>query len=205
VDGRVCEWSTSTDLTRIKNKWKLQRDEIIATLPSYQQGLIEDAKLKLLIDDRLATLKSIKVYVAKSGVGFEIIRLYYKDLAEEPDKKLDRLEDLVNVADNRDINDRPKKLELALAKIPPGYFYTPADRTRLETYINDAKTHPEKLKGLIGTAPGPGPQESCNISIQPIYVDPEFYQVRDETTDGRKAWVIFSNYSGVFAPPPLQP
>jgi hypothetical protein len=182
------EWSTPTDIERIKDQWLLHADLIIATLPTYQKELIEDAKLKLLIKERLNSLQSIKVYFAKDGVTFDAIKAFYTN---QVGNTLQVLEDLEEVADNRNITDRQEKLQLALNKIPTTLL-DDTNRTKLENYIQSGD-----LKGLTGTSTS----GYSNISIQPIYVDPESYEVRDDKT----AWVIISTYSQVFAPPPLQP
>lgn len=193
VGSRVCEWSDPADLQRLKDKWLAQEQAIYNTLPAYQQQLYNQTRTDLVIQAKLSSIKSIKVYVAKSDVTFEDIRNYYKD--QVPGL---HLEDLEDVATNRGITDRREKLRLAFAKIPPDYFPTSDDRTRLATYIDSGE-----LKGLIGTidTSSGGTPESSNISIQPIYVDPETYEVRDD----KAAWVIISVYSEVFGPPPLQP
>ena len=203
------EWSTpplsppAKNINLIKDRLTSQEQAIFNTLPPYQQSAYNYTKDKLKIggtEGRLALLESIKVYVARSGVDFETIRLYYKDLAEGPDKTL-YLEDLEKVADSRNITERREKLRLVLNKIPDNYFPTSADKDRLMNYIDYGA-----LTGFIGTSIESGsepPKGQSNISIQPIYVDPETYAVHDYGTDGRTAWVIISTYSKVFERPPL--
>lgn len=183
------DWFTPTAIEGLKNQWLSNADIIIATLPTYQKELIEDAKLKLLIEERLESLQSIKVYFAKDGVSFDAIKAFYT--VGDGKDSLQVLEDLEEIADARGIGDRRTKLQLALNKIPQTVLDDP-DRAKLETYIQSGE-----LKGLTGTSTS----GYSNISIQPIYVDPETYEVRDDKT----AWVIISTYSEVFTPPPLQP
>lgn len=214
---RVCMWSITPtppvrDIGLIKDNLEDLKDAIYATLPTYQQKLYDETKKTLKIEDesgelgRLSLLESIEVYVAKSGVTFDDIKDFYTD--GEGKNSLQVLEDLEQVADAREIDDRRTKLQLAFAKIPDGSFPTPGDRERLADYIEKIQS-PDvpvdevdpMLKGLIGTSTS----GLSNISIQLIYVDPEINAVRDETTDGRKAWVIISTYSEPFERPPLQP
>jgi hypothetical protein len=179
------EWSTSSALDPIKQQWRANADEIILTLPPYQQQLIDDAKLKLLIEQRIDSLQSLKVYFA---ADFDLIRTFYEN--EAAAGKL-TLEDLEDVADNRGITERQEKLRLALNKIP-SKFLNDANRAKLDAYITSGN-----FKGLIGTSTS----GLSNISIQPIYVDPETYEVHDD----KAVWVIISTYSTAFVPPPLQP
>lgn len=193
------EWCSKTDpdtLSPIREKLKLQEQAIYNTLAPYQQSAYNYTKDKLKIggeEGRLASLVSIQVYVAQPGVTFEDIQTYYEGKVTEGTLYL---EDLVKVADSRNIKERREKLRLAFAKIS-SLFPTEEDRNKLMDYIDHGD-----LKGFIGTSIESGfnpPEGQSNISIQPIYVDPETYEVRND----KPVWVIISTYSRVFERPPL--
>jgi hypothetical protein len=200
------EWCDGPALDDIKLARQAQEQALYATLPPYQQALYNETKTKLEGADRLASLISIQVYSAT--VSFETIQDFY--IIERDAGKL-HLEDVKAIANSRNITNVPDKLLKALAKIPTEYF-PPDDvngshKGRLEAYIGSQTD--ASLKGLIGTSiepPGSDPPTGqSNISILPIYVNPETYYVHDQVTDpGIQAWVIISTYSKPFVKPPLE-
>ena len=206
------EWC-GDDLNEIKACSRSQEQLIYNTLPPYQQELYDQTKTKLQIEGdegRLKNLISIKVYIADSPtVTFDDVGKFYKKQSDL------YLEDVNNIATSRNITNIPDKLRLALAKIPPGYFDTPAeDIARLEAYINSIESGAADLKGLIGTSTDSVSDPATgvfNISILPIYVEQIYvndtlckYKVHNFETDNRQAWVIISYYSKAFVKPPLE-
>lgn len=193
-------------LDLIKLNRQAQEQAIKDTLPPYQQALYDQTKTTLEGADRLNSLISIQVYYAT--VSFDTIQDFY--IAKRDAGEL-HLEDVKAIANSRNITNVPDKLLKALAKIPTEYF-PPDDvngshKGRLEAYIGSQTD--ASLKGLIGTSiepPGSDPPTGhSNISILPIYVNPETYYVHDQVTDpGIQAWVIISTYSKPFVKPPLE-